>query len=311
MTRRLNWLIAVVVLLIGIPYYWLLLDNRPGSAPPKPLSMNELRSLAASIPGSAPSAVEVELVGWRRVPGNLFVAGSGLKRKLVAILAWRLPVPAGKPVLIDTGITGEDSKSMQLEVWRADRQAVVDRAMDEAGLILVTHEHPDHEGALAAKGGAPLNQAAALNPFQLRPAPLAVRLGWSGPDSPAARITGTRPIAVAPGIVVIPAPSHSPGSQMVFVRLLDGREFLFTGDIATMAQSWRETRARSRLVGDYIAPEDRAEVYSWLRTIKALKASAASLNVLAGHDYNALFEADRPVGIRDGFDLPQIKALSQ
>ena len=57
------------------------------------------------------------------------------------------------------------------------------------------------------------------------------------------------PQAVAPGVVVIPAPSHTLGSQMVFVKLADGREFLFAGDIATMASSWRELRARSRLIG--------------------------------------------------------------
>jgi hypothetical protein len=72
---------------------------------------------------------------------------------------------------------------------------------------------------------------------------------------------------------------------MIFVRLADGREYLFTGDIATMAQSWQDLRARSRLIGVYLAPENRDEVFTWLKTIRALKGQAPKLEVIAGHDY--------------------------
>jgi len=75
---------------------------------------------------------------------------------------------------------------------------------------------------------------------------------------------------------------------MIYVRLADGREVLFAGDIATMAASWQELRARSRLIGDYLAPEDRREVYAWLRTIRALKAEAPGLLIVPGHDFEWL-----------------------
>lgn len=75
---------------------------------------------------------------------------------------------------------------------------------------------------------------------------------------------------------------------MIYVRLADGREVLFAGDIATMAASWQELRARSRLIGDYLAPEDRREVYAWLRTIRALKAEAPNLLIVPGHDFEWL-----------------------
>lgn len=311
MTRRFNWLILAVLLFIGAPYYWLLLDNRPGTTPAKPVTIGQLRSLASSVPGAAPSDVEMELVAWRRLPGNLFAAGSGMKRRLIGVMAWQLPVPGGKPVLIDTGLTQQDSMEMGMEKWRADRQARVDRAMDEAGLILLTHEHPDHQGALVAKGGRALMETAALNALQRRPAPEAAKLHWRGSATPMPRIVGNLPAAIAPGIVVIPAPSHTLGSQMIFVRLGDGREYLFTGDIATLAQSWKETRARSRLVGEYFTTENRAEVFAWLKTIRALKAAAPNLIILTGHDFEAVFDTSAPTGVHNGFNLSQIKASSQ
>jgi hypothetical protein len=88
---------------------------------------------------------------------------------------------------------------------------------------------------------------------------------------------------------------------MIFVRLANGREYLFAGDIATMDASWRELRARSRLVGDWLAPEQRGEVYAWLKTIRALKAQAPGMVVVPGHDFEAVIDPMAKNGIVRGF----------
>ncbi len=302
MTKRLNWFLLAMILLIGLPYYWLLLDNRPGDTPAKPVSIEQLRQLAASIPGPAPAALDVEMVAWRRLPGNLFVAGSGMKRRLVAVMAWQLRVPGGKPIVIDSGITKKVAQEMGMEGFNQAAQARVDAAMRKARLILITHEHADHLGALVALGGLPLANAARLNSRQLPDAPLATQMiAWPKGAVLQARLTSDGPQAVAPGVVVIPAPSHTPGSQMIYARLANGREYLFAGDIATFAQSWQQLRARSHLVGDHFAPEDRAEVFAWLKTIRALKKAAPAMNVLAGHDFEWLFSDRNTQGIHKQF----------
>jgi glyoxylase-like metal-dependent hydrolase (beta-lactamase superfamily II) len=216
-------------------------------------------------------------------------------------MAWRLPVPGGKPIVIDSGLTAADARAMEMEAYGPNTQARIERALGEAGLVLVTHEHPDHQGALVALGGLPLLQAARLNPGQTRSAPLAAKLAWLAGAAPTARITPGAPQAVAPGVVVIPAPSHTPGSQMIYVRLANGRELLFAGDIATFGQSWEETRARSRLVSEHFAPEDRHEVFAWLRTIRALRDSAPALIILPGHDPEWIGDPDHKVPVHRGF----------
>lgn len=301
MTRRLNLILLALVLVIGLPTWWLLLDNRPGDSPAKPLRIEQLRTLAASLPGPAPSAVEMELVAFRRLPGNLFAAGSGFKRRLIGVMVFRLPVAGGKPVVIDSGLSAAASAEMGMEKYYPEAQARVNAALRDAGTIVLTHEHADHLGGVVALGDPAVLGKVRFNRDQLPGNRWTDLLRWPQGPLPAPTIAGSAPIAVAPGVVVIPAPSHTPGSQMVFVRLADGREYLFAGDIATMAQSWRELRARSRLIGDWLAPENRSEVFAWLRTMRALKAEAPRLEIVAGHDYEWIDHREGKRGIRDGF----------
>ena len=84
--------------------------------------------------------------------------------------------------------------------------------------------------------------------------------------------------------MVIPTRAASPGAQMVFVRLADGRELLFAGDTAPLAFNWEQLRARSRLLGDWREHDDRKAVYAWLMTIRRLKEQARQLEVVPAHD---------------------------
>ncbi len=306
MTKRLNILLFVLLLLFGVPYYWLLIDNRPGNAVAKPISIGQLRALAAAKPGFAPIQVEVELVAYRRLPGALFVAGNGIKRRLIGVMVWRLPVPGSGPVVIDSGMNAEAAKAMGMERFSPEAWTKVEQALDEASQIVITHEHADHLGGVVSLGRRDLLERVRFNPQQLPGNRWTDLLAWPQGDLPQPSINGTAPVAIAPGVVVIPAASHTDGSQMVFVRLADGREFLFTGDIATMAQSWQELRARSRLIGDHLAPESRGEVFAWLKTIRALKAQSPGLIVLPGHDFEWLIQPENKGKVQFHFGPPAV-----
>ena len=306
MTKRLNILLFVLLLLFGVPYYWLLIDNRPGNAVAKPISIGQLRALAAAKPGFAPIQVEVELVAYRRLPGALFVAGNGIKRRLIGVMVWRLPVPGSGPVVIDSGMNAEAAKAMGMESFSPEAWTKVEQALDEASQIVITHEHADHLGGVVSLGRRDLLERVRFNPQQLPGNRWTDLLAWPQGDLPQPSINGTAPVAIAPGVVVIPAASHTDGSQMVFVRLADGREFLFTGDIATMAQSWQELRARSRLIGDHLAPESRGEVFAWLKTVRALKAQSPGLIVLPGHDFEWLIQPENKGKVQFHFGPPAV-----
>lgn len=293
-------LLALLVLLVAAGY-WLLVDNRPGDAEAKPITVAQLRALAAAMPGQAPSAVEVERVTGREIPATLFGAGLAPRQRETAVMAFRLPVPGMGAVMIDSGLSRTAAETMQFSDYDTAAQQRIDAQLRRAGLVLFTHEHIDHQGGLLALNDRAALDKARFNPGQLPGNRWSDMLPWPAPPLPTASITGTQPQAVAPGVVVIPAASHTPGSQMVFVRLADGREFLFAGDISTLAESWQQIRARSRLLGDFIAPENRAEVFAWLRTVQAWHREAPAMQIIPGHDLGWITADPAKRGVRIGF----------
>lgn len=301
MTHRLNALLLGLIVLIGGPFYWLLLHNPSRHVPPQPVGIAELRALAESRPGPRPVRIEMIVIGWRLVSGNLYAAGAGLKRKGLTVASFTLSVPGGGPIVIDTGTSAALARTLELDRFMPARQAAADANMRAASLILATGEQNLRLGGLAALAAQPGSALALtharLNPEQVPAKTVDDRIPWPPGLVLRPGIEGQRPVAVAPGVVVIPAPGPSPGAQMIYVRLQDGREYLFAGDVAPFAVNFREMRVRSNLLARFSQPQDRAAAMRWLATIAALRRQAPGLVVVPGHDAAWIFDPRSRTGI--------------
>ncbi|MEY2944243.1 MAG: hypothetical protein RLY97_2257 [Pseudomonadota bacterium] len=284
MTRRFNrWLIFFAVLLL-LPYWWFMLDNRQGDAAAKPLHIWELRALATSLSGGPPQAVEAENLANRTVTKGLYVTGAGLKRQALAIIAYRLALPDSGPILIDTGPKTDNSQKLHYHHFDAASEQRLVAAMGQASLILLTHRHIDPIGGLKTA----LSQANHQN------LPSHVGAG-------ASKMAAASPYAIAPGVVAIPAPSHAPDTQMYYVWLGDGREYLFTGDIAPYAANFQDIRGKARILDQLDDTKNRREVFSWLITIHQLQIESPKLIIVPSHDYEWLRMAYHHGIIREHF----------
>jgi glyoxylase-like metal-dependent hydrolase (beta-lactamase superfamily II) len=91
-------------------------------------------------------------------------------------------------------------------------------------------------------------------------------------------------LAIAPGVVLIRAPGHTPGSQMVYVKREDGRELLFIGDIGWSLRNVETGKGRPRLLSQFMLNEDRDAVFAELAILKALHEAEPNLLIVPGHD---------------------------
>jgi glyoxylase-like metal-dependent hydrolase (beta-lactamase superfamily II) len=187
-------------------------------------------------------------------------------------------------VVVDAGMSKELASAMPGGRFHdaAWEQALA--AMRRADRIVVTHEHFDHLGGISAytpteelRGRLLMRREALANGSALDDAdyPAALRSLEPLPDA--------RAQAIAPGVVLLQAAGHTPGSQIVYARLAGGREILFVGDVAWHLDQIRQLHYRPRLV-TLMLGEDRPAVMAQLRALHDFMAAHPDVVVLVSHD---------------------------
>lgn len=265
----------------------ILIDSFPSSqGAPQPLAVAQWRALiAGDAPGRLPESVGYISMAEANVPKSLAVAGAGLRKVRMGVVAFQIAYRDGF-VMVDSGYDrGSHVKLSNGPIFSEEKHARVQALLREARYILLTHEHPDHimgvftsseAEALKRKLVITREQISGLpdNRIKLAPAQLAGLNGRTHPDV----------LRVAPGVVLIKTPGHTPGSQAVFVRLRDGREYLLIGDIAWNADSLANRRGRALLVGRFMLGENREAVAGQLAQLSELARSEPKLMMLPSHD---------------------------
>ena len=302
----LRTLTVIVVLLIGggAAYYWFIADGTPPrDVAAFDLDMGELRALADEIPGGKPTEVRVEKVASFVFPATASVAGDGWNLQQMHAFSYQIVLPDGT-IVIDSALTAAMGAGMGAAL-DDDAYARMDLALAAADQIVITHEHADHIGGIAAYA----------EPDTLRPKLRLTTEQVAGTARYGAFRTPTPPLfegytplaydgakAIAPGVVLLKAPGHTPGSQIIYVQQADGRELLFIGDIGWTLRNVITGRSRPRLVSDVMLGEDRAAVFAELAALHALHEAEPAVAIIPGHDTAAV-----DMLIADGTLVPEFR----
>lgn len=284
-----NVLVVLAALLIvgAAAYYWLIGDgNPPSGLPPYHFDLAAVRAKADELPGGKADDIRVETVATFVFPVVASVGGDGWTPTPMAVFSYQLILPIDT-IIIDTALNAVQGAVLGARV-DDEAHGRMSRAMAEATEIVVTHEHSDHIGGIVAYDDPQaIARALRLNREQLANV---TRFGltWPAALSDYAPLEYTDMLAVAPGVVLIRAPGHTPGSQMVYVKREDGRELLFIGDIGWRQRNVETGKGRPRLVSQFVLDEDRDAVFAELATLKALHEAEPGLLIVPGHDVAAV-----------------------
>lgn len=282
--RRILWT-ALILLAIGVPGYNLMVLHSPAEGEPYTLDIAGVRALARSMPGERPSELRYENIMNFQFAKAMVTAGDPWEWTPIPVYAWQL-VFADKTLIVDTAMNREIAKPDALVPMYDDAAYQrMQAAMEKASQIVITHEHMDHIGGLAAHP----HLAALLPALRLTDEQLNNPKGMAPAVLPAAVIQGYQPLhydrmlAIAPGVVLIKAPGHTPGSQMVYVQRADGRELLLLGDVSWQLRNIEIVRERPLFMTAMIG-ENRSQVLGEFKALHQLQQTEPSIALVPGHD---------------------------
>jgi N-acyl homoserine lactone hydrolase len=158
-----------------------------------------------------------------------------------------------QPLLIDSGLNpdgienpeeawGERAKLVRPQLAPEDdlrqRLRELELTPEDIKIVLLTHMHWDHTGALRFFKHCPIvvqreELRFAFNPDPFLAAPYMRTHFDHGLDFRVMDGDGF----VAPGVSVVKTPGHTPGHQSVIVRTKAGRRFIFSGDAAPLREN--------------------------------------------------------------------------
>lgn len=269
----------------------LVLGSHPGavSAQENPYSntlLARIRAAAKSVPGPRPRELRYIAVAEARRPLNSSVAGADTQRVTNVVPSFQIRF-ADRWIMVDAAL---DSSAMiktygprAADGYSTARYDSLQLSLRDADVIVLTHEHVDH--ANGVQRGPYFRQVAAktlLGGAQRRSLvnPLAPAIVQMSPDSVSVfRVVEYELLhSLAPGVVLVRAPGHTPGSQLVYVQLADEREVLLVGDLVWMMAGLTGNAQKPQQASDDLK-EDREAIQremDWVRSILSSIAVAPS-----------------------------------
>ena len=257
------------------------------SSPAWSADISEIRHVAGMIPGQRPVRINMLKFAESRRTKNFSVQGAPADPSVQARTVFQVVYRDGY-VMIDSGMDEQVHKFFGrgvVEPYFPDAAKEVERALRGARSIVMTHEHGDHvAGVIRGPDAATLAAKTILTRTQ-------VESLINSPQMPEIKITPAQAarynvidyekyMPYGPGFALIKAAGHTPGSQMIYIVLDSGREYLFIGDAAWHMDSVRLMKGKD---APWIT-ENTDQVMAQLHWLNELSRTEKPLIIVASHD---------------------------
>ncbi|MGH7865355.1 MAG: MBL fold metallo-hydrolase [Candidatus Binataceae bacterium] len=265
------------------------------------LDLATLRQLADQSAGARPAKLNAAIVAEAKVPALFFLGGLRFDQLPIVFPAYQV-VYADAVVIIDAPPGAGFFAAQFPGGFNEAQYQAVQQSLTRASAIVITHEHADHLGGIAE---SPQLESFAEH-LKLTREQRDDRKWLDAAGFPEGVRAKLRPIdfdhyyALAPGVVLVKAPGHTPGSQLVYVRLEDNSEYLIIGDVAWHMKQVSTPHCRSRLA-QLLMGENAAQVTAELRTLHDFASAHPSVHFVVSHDSKQLADYQNAGLIGRGF----------
>lgn len=251
--------------------------------------LNTIQQQANSVPGNLPTAIHyIEYATTKRTMADTIEGGDAKTPYIQSRTAYQIVYPSGT-IMIDSGMTEQMNNFFGKpddQTYNQKKNEQIQNALLNANKIIITHEHGDHVGGviqtkyfnqLAPKTLLTFEQA---NSLENTPQMPAMRLNKNQANQ-FDLIDFREYLPVAPGVVLIKAPGHTPGEIMVYVKLQNKEQYIIAGDVSWTYQGvqTKTTKPAAQIKRIKENPEQIKQELEWLHT-----AIQHHIHVIANHD---------------------------
>ncbi|MCH4248605.1 MAG: MBL fold metallo-hydrolase [Acinetobacter populi] len=204
------------------------------------LLLQRVRIAAETIPGNLPKEIRyTKFATSTRTFADTVAGGDKNIPYVQARTAYQVVYPDGS-IMIDAGMdekineffgTGENSS------FDEAKNNHIQQALLKAKKIIITHEHGDHiAGVIRTPNFTQLAPKTIVTEDQIETLikkPQMPELKLTEQQANSFNVVDFREfLPVAPGMVLIKAPGHTPGELMVYIKLQNGKEYIMAGDVS-------------------------------------------------------------------------------
>jgi glyoxylase-like metal-dependent hydrolase (beta-lactamase superfamily II) len=263
-----------------------------------------IRRAATSLRGRAPDDIGVVLLQTFRMPVTGMSEGAGPDSATVPYPVFQIR-RGNEWIMVDAGM---DPRAIGgRPTFSFEDYSAVQRGLRASTVNLLTHEHNDH--ALGVFRGPYVEE------IQRRTQLTSAQRQWmlEHPNDTLQKLDPAHAdrfrirdydgiLALAPGVVLINAPGHTGGSQMVYVRLRSGSEVILVGDVAWHSDNITRIAHKPESATAGFGGEDRAAVEAQLRWLRSVRDAGVGLAV--SHDLASLEALLARGALSRGFTFP-------
>ena len=248
------------------------------------VTLEELRVLAAGDKGALPVSINALNITDGKFPAGIAVAGyfSSLP---VPCYVWQINYAGANAqrIMVDTAQHKKHLKGISANaIFHEKEYNQMQEALRSAYRIVFTHEHYDHTGGAALSPYlSGILPKLWITPEQKNGPFMADALFPDGALDKAQVLSYDRIMKFAPGVVLIKTPGHTQGSQILYVKLAGGREYIIAGDIAWSMMNINIPRGRPLLASLFLK-ENRSNSANQLRWLNDMQKKG--IVILVSHD---------------------------
>lgn len=274
------------------------------------IDFDKVRKLAEANVHELPKRINMLPIAYGALPSWAAVAGDFKSKKTAIDFTSFQIVYEDKTAILEIPFNNKLFKRFPYGTrFIQENYDIMQGAMLDADFIFCTHEHWDHIGGAAqSKNIEQIIDKCVFTYEQVTGPTIA------DSEFPEGILDSYKPLVyhqyhrIAPGIVLIKAPGHSVGHQFAFVKLANGKELLFTGDVSYVMKNFDKQKNKPWLVSKKRF-ENRKQISNQLRYLHNVfyVEKAPNFHIVSTHDPEQHRQYIKENLIKEGFEQSELQ----